>query len=174
MVSAPLTDLAGRWTLDPAQSSVTLTQKTMWGLVTVKGSFGTISGGGEVSADGAVSGTLSVAAASVDTKHKKRDTHLRSADFFDVDTHASFTYTVSSATSTSDGAVEVEGTLEVIGQRHPLTLQAQVRDTSAGTVTVLSTAVIDRADFGMTWNKMGAMKGPTTLEISATFTKAGA
>jgi polyisoprenoid-binding protein YceI len=174
VVSAALTDLAGQWTLDPAHSSVTLSQKNMWGLVTVKGNFGTISGAGEVGADGVVSGHLSVDATSVDTKNKKRDIHLRSADFFNVDTHASFTYTVNSVAPTSEGAFAVEGTLEVIGQRHPLTLQAQVHDASGSSVTVVSTAVVDRADFGMTWNKMGAMKGPTTLEISATFTKAGA
>jgi polyisoprenoid-binding protein YceI len=170
-----LTALAGHWVLDPARSSVTLSQKTMWGLVTVKGSFGTLSGGGEVSPDGAVTGSLAVDAASVDTKHKKRDKHLRSADFFDVETHPSFTFTVDAVSpGSADDDVVVQGTLEVLGQRHPLTLQAQLGDTAPGTVAVSTSAVIDRADFGMTWNKMGAMKGPTTLEISATFAKADA
>ena len=62
----------------------------------------------------------------------------------------------------------------MLGQRHPLTLQAQLREAADGAVALSTTAVIDRADFGMTWNKMGAMKGPSTLEISATFTKTDA
>ncbi len=70
--------LAGTWVLDPARSTVRLRSKSMWGLVPVKGSFGTVSGEGTVSPAGEVSGTVTVDAASVDTKMGKRDQHLRS------------------------------------------------------------------------------------------------
>jgi len=60
--------LAGTWTLDPARSSVELRSKSMWGLAPVKGSFREVAGTGTVSPDGQVSGTVTVAAASVDTK----------------------------------------------------------------------------------------------------------
>ena len=85
VVRALLTDrtLAGEWALDPRTSSVRLKSRAMWGLVPVNGVFREVSGNGTVSPDGRVSGTVTVAAASIDTKNTRRDTHLRSADFFD-------------------------------------------------------------------------------------------
>ena len=60
-VPAPLDTaaLAGTWVLDPAKSTVRLRSKSMWGLVPVKGSFGTVSGGGS-GAEVTVSGRLTV------------------------------------------------------------------------------------------------------------------
>ena len=76
--------LAGSWALDAARSEIGLKSKSMWGLVPVKGVFREVTGTGTVSAAGDVTGTVTVAAKSIDTKNKKRDEHLRSADFFDV------------------------------------------------------------------------------------------
>ena len=83
-VQALLTDraLAGEWALDPRRSSIRLKSRSMWGLVPVNGVFREVRGHGTVSADGRVSGTVAVAAASIDTRNTRRDTHLRSADFF--------------------------------------------------------------------------------------------
>jgi YceI-like domain len=47
-----------------------------------------------VSAAGDVTGTITMAARSVDIKNKRRDEHLRSADFFDVVNHPDITFTV--------------------------------------------------------------------------------
>lgn len=54
--------LAGEWVLDPRRSSIRLKSKVM-GLVRVNGVFREVSGHGTVSADGEVSGALTVAAA---------------------------------------------------------------------------------------------------------------
>ena len=70
----------------------------MWGLVPVKGVFRQVTGEGTVSPAGQVTGRVAVAAASVDTKNEKRDTHLRSADFFDSDNYPDITFTVNQAT----------------------------------------------------------------------------
>src|ERR1700722_12340882 len=74
--------LAGAWTLDAARSEIGLKSKSMWGLASVKGVFRDVTGSGTVSAAGDVAGTITVAAASVDTKNKKRDEHLRSGEVF--------------------------------------------------------------------------------------------
>ena len=76
--------LAGAWTLDGARSSVGLSSKSMWNMVKVKGRFTQVTGAAAISAAGEATGTITVAAASVDTGIKKRDDHLRSADFFDA------------------------------------------------------------------------------------------
>ena len=75
--------LAGEWVLDPRKSSIRLKSSSMWSLTPVNGVFREVRGNGTVFPDGEVSGTVTVAAASIDTKNIRRDTHLRSADFFD-------------------------------------------------------------------------------------------
>ncbi len=77
----------GLWQLDATRSTVAISHVTMWGMVTVKGTFTGVSGEGEVRPDGTVRGAVTLDAASLDTKHTKRDEHLRSADFFDVEHH---------------------------------------------------------------------------------------
>ena len=62
----------GLWTLDAGASTVALQQKTMWNLVTVKGAFTAVSGGGEVGPDGSATGSLTIDAASLDTKNASR------------------------------------------------------------------------------------------------------
>jgi polyisoprenoid-binding protein YceI len=83
---------AGSWVLDGSRSEVRLS-KSMWGLAPVKGVFRHVSGGGTVSTSGNVTGTITLAAASIDTGHEKRDEHLRSADFFDTDSYPDIIFT---------------------------------------------------------------------------------
>ncbi|HEY1701406.1 MAG TPA: YceI family protein [Trebonia sp.] len=163
--------LAGDWTLDPAQSTVTLATKSMWNLVKVKGSFTDVSGSGTVTPDGAASGTLTIAAASVDTANKKRDDHLRSKDFFDADKHPEITYTVASVSAPAEDAVTVDGTLTVIGNSRPLTVTAKV-SAADSTVTLDATAPVNRKDFGMGFNQLGMMGLDNTITVHAVFTKA--
>ena len=70
-------DLVGEWVLDPRKSSIRLKTRSMWGLAPVKGVFREVSGNGTISSDGQVSGTVTVAAASIDTKNARRDTQDR-------------------------------------------------------------------------------------------------
>src|SRR5690348_7090341 len=111
----------GTWQLDPAASTVGLRHKTMWGLVTVKGTFTAVSGRGEVRPDGSATGTVTLDAASLDTKSAKRDTHLRSADFFDADHHPEITLAVRGADRLDGDGVRVTGQLTVRGISRPLT-----------------------------------------------------
>src|SRR5215469_16950136 len=61
--------LAGEWVLDPGQSSIRLTNRSALGLMRANGVFRKVSGNGTVSPDGEVSGTITVAAASIDTRN---------------------------------------------------------------------------------------------------------
>src|SRR6266566_1627990 len=70
--------LAGSWVLDASRSEVRLKSTSVWGLVPVRGIFRQVTGNGTVSAAGDVTGTITVAARSVDTKNNRRDEHLRS------------------------------------------------------------------------------------------------
>ena len=159
---------AGTWTLDPAVSTVELHTKAMWGLAKVKATFTALEGSGVVTADGDVTGTLVVDAASVNTGNAKRDEHLRGSDFFEVATYPTFIYTATGATHGPDGVITFTGTLTVHGQTRPLSLTA----TAAGTdrVTVTAKAEIDRSQWGLTWAKMGAGLH-NRVTVTATFTK---
>jgi polyisoprenoid-binding protein YceI len=162
--------LAGDWVLDPGRSSIRLKSKSMAGLVTVKGVFREVSGNGAMRPDGKVSGTLTVAAASIDTKHDKRDTHLRSADFFDSGNHPDITFTVDGIRPSGPG-LAVTGVLTVRGRTRPLSFEAAASVQGNDEVRLDAEMVINRADFGLTWNRMGMVANDNTLSVHATFTR---
>jgi polyisoprenoid-binding protein YceI len=162
---------AGHWVLDPAKSSADISHKTMWGLVTVRGSFSELSGEGEVGADGSVTGALKVGASSVNTKNSKRDKHLRSAEFFDADAHPHITFTAKDARLDDSGNLAVSGDLEAAGTSRPLSLTAKVSEASADSATLTASVDVDRTEYGMTWNQLGMVKGPATVSVTARFTR---
>ncbi len=161
----------GPWQLDPAQSTVTIKHKTIWGLVTVRGTFASVSGEGEVLADGTARGSLTFDAASLDTKHAKRDKHLRSADFFDVENHPRITFTAGSVTPEADGTVRVAGELTVRGKSRPLALTARA-SVGPDAITLSTETALDRADFDLTWNQLGMIVGLTTISADLRFVRA--
>ena len=65
--------LTGSWILDPVLSKVGLETRHTWGLRLLHGVFRQVTGHGTVTPAGQVTGTLIVAAGSIDTKNKMRD-----------------------------------------------------------------------------------------------------
>lgn len=175
-VQPDTTALAGpsRWTLDAARSSVTLRHKTMWGLVTVRGAFGDLAGQAEIGADGSARAQLEIGAASLDTGNAKRDKHLRSADFFNADEHPHIVAVLQRAdlAGRPGDQVTVTGQLTAGGVTRPLTFTATLDEVTEAAVTVRAEAEIDRAQFGMTWNQLGMLRGPATISVLARFTRA--
>jgi len=166
-----ITDLsayAGTWTLDPARSSVEFLTKAMW-VLTVKGTVRAVDGTATVGADGAMTGSIVFDAASFDTKNKKRDAHLRTEDFFEVQKYPTITFAVTGASPLPTGQVELTGELTVHGRSRPVTVQADVSGTQEQ-ATVTAGFDIDRSAWGITWSKLGA--GLSNLvTVTATFTR---
>src|ERR1039457_6106961 len=75
------------WSLDAAHSSAAFRHKTIWGLVTVHGTFSDLAGRAEILPDGSARGRLDIGAASLNTKKAKRDKHLKSAELLNAETH---------------------------------------------------------------------------------------
>jgi polyisoprenoid-binding protein YceI len=169
VVQALLKDgaLAGEWALDPRASSIRLTSK-VYGLLPVNGVFREVSGNGTVSPDGQASGTLTIAAASVDTKNTRRDTHLRSADFFDIGNHPGITFTADRIRPPGQD-VTVTGMLTVRGRTRPLSFDAAVSVHGDGEIWLDAEVRINRADFGLTWNWLGMVSATSTLTVHAVF-----
>jgi len=146
---------AGRWVLDPAGSRAQFHVKHFWGAVTVHGSLGQITGEGEVGPDGTITGRLNIDAVSLSTKNKKRDEHLRSADFFDVKNHPQVVVTVTTAKPAGPAALACQGNLEAAGQVQPVEFTAHIESASAQTAVLRAELEIDRTRFAMTWSPLG-------------------
>jgi polyisoprenoid-binding protein YceI len=102
--------------------------------------------------------SVRIDAASIETKEKNRDTHLRSADFLDVERHPNIMFRSTSVSSPRDGQFHVTGILTIRGTPLPVLLQVEyagrVRDPWGGErAGFVARTSIDRRDFGLTWNK---------------------
>ncbi len=95
--------------------------------------------------------------ASINTNHQKRDTHLKSPDFFDVEKYPTMTYTLKSYQKTGDRYTAI-GDLTLHGVTKEITLVGDFNGVSKdpwGNVRAGFTAegTINRKDFGINWNK---------------------
>jgi polyisoprenoid-binding protein YceI len=161
--------LAGSWSLDPARSEVLLESRHTWGLLPVRGVFRKLAGHGTVTADGQVTGTITVDAASVDTNSTMRDKDLRSAKIFDVANHPHIIYAVEGIQPASAGA-RVTGSLTVRGRTQPLAFDAKVSATD-GAVELEAKVHVNRADFGLTYSPLRMAGMDNTITIRAVFAR---
>lgn len=154
MSTTQVTELtAGTWTIDTAHSSVSFIARHL-GLSKVRGSFTRFSGTIEVAAnhlDSKVS--VAIDTTSVVTGDDQRDTHLRSADFFDTETHREITFESTVVREGEDG-YEVEGNLTVHGTTRPVVLDVEFTGISpdpwGGTRAGFeATTTVSRKEFGV-------------------------
>jgi polyisoprenoid-binding protein YceI len=161
---------AGSWVLEGSRSQIRLKSKSMWGLVPVNGVFRQVGGDGAVSASGDVTGTITVAARSIDTRHKARDNHLRSADFLDVDSYEAITFAVDKVTAAGNG-LTVAGQLSVCGRTRPVFFDVSISGFDGEEAHVDGELHVNRADFGLTWNRLGSTSMNNTINVHAVFTR---
>jgi polyisoprenoid-binding protein YceI len=154
------------WRLDPARSRAEFRVRHFWGLATVEGHFDHVDGRLRVGRDGRCEIELDVDAASLDTGNRKRDEHLRSPEFFDVDQHPTVSFRSTSANDSGDGRLHVAGRLEAAGRYAPLEVEAAFRPAEDGLVIDAATTV-DQRQLGMTWSPLGMAKAPTALAVHA-------
>lgn len=126
----------------------------------VKGSLGTIKG--TIVWDGkdvkTVKADATIDTTGITTYNEKRDTHLKSADFFDVEKHPSITFKSKRAEPVSDGKFRLVGdltlrgvtkevTLDVDGPSAPITAQGKTRRGATATTR------LNRQDYGVSWSR---------------------
>ncbi len=73
---------------------------------------------------------IQVAAKNVDTHQAKRDKHLKSPDFFNVEKYGQIRFSSTSVKKVGDGRFEIKGNMTLLGKTRPITIQA--RQTGAG------------------------------------------
>jgi polyisoprenoid-binding protein YceI len=159
--------LAGtRWRLDPSTSSAEFRVPYLRGLGSVEGRFQRLDGWLEVDHDQRWTMELTVDATSLDTANRKRDRHLRSADFFDAEHHPELRFRSRRVTDRGGGRLDVEGELEAAGGRAPL--QVEVTVTRAdGRLELAAAATVDQRQLGMTWSPLRVIGTPTALGVHA-------
>ena len=146
------------WELDTAHAEVGFSAKHMM-VTTVRGRFTDVAA--EVHIDeehpeqSHVNATIQ--AASLVTGDDQRDGHLRSPDFFDVETYPTITFRSTQVSRRKDGEFELTGDLTVRDVTREITLKGDF----AGPVTnpwgkrVVGFELdgeLNREDFGLTWN----------------------
>lgn len=170
---ANLLSTAGTWELDSERSSVAFRSTSLWGLVKVKGKFTGLSGGGRIGTDGSLSGELTIDATSVGTGNKKRDSDLRSDNFFKTASHPQITYQASAITPLGSDVARVTGTLTIAGNSQLLELEAKVEEIDDVGATVSARLDIDRSAWGVNSRKMGMTNMSTPVEVVARFRHSG-
>ena len=156
----PEVDRTG-WRIDPTRSSVEFHAPNFWGLATVKGKFERYDGTLELYETPAIE--LTIDAASLNTNNKKRDTHLRSDDFFDVASHPQVRFVSDNATL-SGQQLKVHGQLHAAGKSIPVDLDATVRPVG-DELTVEAETHANHRHLGMTWNRLGMLRTPSKLLV---------
>ena len=106
---------------------------------------------------------LTIDADSLNTDNDKRDKHLRSDDFFDLERHPQVRFVSDSARLNGD-ALTVRGQLHAAGQQVPLELAATVREID-GNVEIEATTDADHRELGMTWSPLGLLRAPSKLIV---------
>jgi polyisoprenoid-binding protein YceI len=157
--AAPVT--AGAWRLDPARSSVAFHVPHFYGLMTVKGEFADHEGTLDLGATPAVE--LTIQATSLDTKLAKRDKHLRSKDFFDVERHPQVRF-ISDRAAFDGDTLRVHGQLHAAGRQIPLQLDATVSELD-GELEIDAVTEADHRELGMTWSPLGILRAPSKLIV---------
>ena len=152
---------AGAWHLDPARSSVEFHVPHFWGLITVKGNFERYEGTLDLQSKPVVQ--LTIEADSLDTGNRKRDQHLRSADFFDAERHPQVRF-VSDTAVLNEDTLKVSGRLHGAGKSIPLELDANVQ-TVDGDLQIEAVTHAAHRELGMTWSPFGIARPISKLIV---------
>jgi polyisoprenoid-binding protein YceI len=147
------------WNIDPSHSTVGFTVRHLV-ISKVHGSFNKFSGTIVLDEQNpsASKVTAQIEATSIDTKDDKRDGHLRSADFFDVEKFPTLTFESTRVEKADGNAYRVTGDLTLHGVKKAITLEAELLGTGkdpwgnqrAGFSAQVS---LQRKDFGLNWNQ---------------------
>lgn len=155
-----MTDTATRttvWTIDPAHSVVEFSVKHLK-IATIKGRFSDFTGRITVDHENIQDSSVDVeiGAVSIDTRDEKRDAHLRSADFFDVEVFPTLTFKSSRVVRDGDDLV-ITGDLTMHGVTQHVMLDAEFNGQAADPtgqriIGYSAKTELNRKDFGLNWN----------------------
>ena len=147
------------WNIDPAHTTVEFKVRHMM-ITNVKGQFTGVTGVLTLDEQDITKSHVeaSIDATSINTREADRDTHLKSADFLDVEKFPTLTFASTRVTPTGEGEAQVEGDLTIHGvtRRVEFAVEGPTppgKDPWGNTrIGWTATTRINRKDFGLTWN----------------------
>lgn len=148
------------WQIDPAHTEVEFSARHLM-ISNVKGRFSNPAG--TVTLDPrnprAINLEVTIPVASIDTRNEQRDTHLKSADFFDVEKFPTMTFKGKRTEGDTQAEFKLIGDLTIRGVTREVTLDV-TREGAGGDpwgnerLGFSATGKIDRKEFGLVWNQI--------------------
>jgi polyisoprenoid-binding protein YceI len=171
---------AERWEIDSSHSGIQFTVRHLV-IAKVRGQFSRWTGSITAPEGDFSRASLNavIDAGSIDTGVADRDTHLRSADFFDVERYPEITFKSTKLARVANDRLHLAGSLTIKGVTRDVVLDVEqlglVKDPWGNERAAFSASTsIDRKDFGLTWNQVletgGVMVGDRidiAIEIEA-------
>lgn len=100
---------------------------------------------------------FTIQAASIDTKNEKRDDHLRSEDFFNVEKYTEIRFKSSKITRVDEDTFAVDGTLTMRGVAKEISLMVDFLGEMSAMGGIRAgyelTTTVNRMDYGVSWNR---------------------
>ena len=180
-MTAAIATATTTWSIDPVHTTAEFKVKHMM-ITNVTGQFSAVTGVLKIDEEDVtnshVEATIDVS--SINTRNADRDTHLKSADFFDVDQFPTLSFVSTEITRKVEGELALEGELTIRGVTRKVVFEVEGpsgphTDPWGNTrVGFSATTRINRKDFGLTWNAAleagGVLVGDQvtlTLEVQA-------
>jgi len=157
LLSMPLQAVQQEFEFDKSHADITFSVLHL-GFADVHGRFNEFDGTMQLDPDDISNSAVQVdiKTASISTFFEKRDTHLKSADFFDVENHPSMRFTSTAVVSTGENTAQLVGELTILGITKPVTLELTINKIAphprSGKLTAGATAkgTIKRSEWGLT------------------------
>lgn len=157
-VTTPTPALTGSYTLDPSHTNIGFVARHAM-VSKVRGSFDDVKGTGTFDVEHPEKSNLhlTIQAASIDTRNADRDAHLRSNDFFDMETYPEITFVSTAVTADGDNTYRVTGDLKIKSITKSVTVDLEF--TGAATdpfgndrIGFEGSTTVNRKDWGVNWN----------------------
>lgn len=161
VVLSALPAFAQSWQIDTAHSRASFSVKHL-GISDIRGDFGGVTGTVQFDGKDVTKAKIdtTIAVDSITTRVAPRDTHLKTADFFDMEKHPTMKFVSTSITPASGGKYKLTGNLTLRGVTKPVTLDLDaplgpVKDHN-GVVKMGAAArgQINRKDFGVNYHQV--------------------
>ena len=151
-------DIAGDYTIDASHSRLGFSARHAM-VTTVRGAFPAFEGTARIDTANPAASTvsLSIDVSSVDTGSADRNGHLRSGDFFDVETYPTMTFTSTKVEREDASTWLITGDLTIKGVSKPVTIEFESTGSAKDPFGNLRVGFegatsINRKDWGLSWN----------------------
>jgi polyisoprenoid-binding protein YceI len=158
------------WNIDSAHSIASFTVTHLM-VSTVPGSFGKTSG--KITYDGknvsSITADVTIDATTISTNNERRDTHLKSPDFFEVAKYPTLTFKSKKVIPGAAGKFKLVGDLTIRDVTKEVTLDVEgpTPAVNAGRNFVIganATTTINRSEWGLKWNRAIEAGGVTVSD----------